>query len=314
MKPKRRLAFRILKWGLLSLVLLCLAIVFFVAPYWMAHFIMTFGTRPMDLELTSTPADFDIPFEEVSFMSSDGVPLKGWYLGGGDRSASIVCAHGLFRSRREVLDRGVLLRRAGFNVLLLDSRRHGESGGERVTLGFKERFDVQGGVRFLQNRNPDDRMLLFGVSMGGAASLLAAAETPEVMLVIADSSFLSLEHTITHHLELFFGLPPFPLGEELMFFIERGAGFRKEEFDLEQAVAKISDRPILFIAGSDDQRMPIELQRRLYRAARSPMSELVIIDGATHGAAYRTEPDTYREVLLEFLSRVLEPPAPTGGQ
>ncbi len=99
-----------------------------------------------------------------------------------------------------------------------------------------------------------------------------------------------------------------------MFFIERGAGFRKEEFDLEQAVAKIGDRPILFITGSDDQRTPIELQRRLYQAARSPMSELVIIDGATHGAAYRTEPDTYQEVLLEFLSGVLEPPTPTGGQ
>jgi fermentation-respiration switch protein FrsA (DUF1100 family) len=150
--------------------------------------------------------------------------------------------------------------------------------------------------------------------MGAAASLLAAVETPEVMLVIADSSFLSFEHTITHHLDLVFGLPRFPLGDELMFFIERRAGFRKEEFDLEQAVAKIGDRPILFIAGGDDQRMPVELQRRLYRAASSPISELVIIDGATHGAAYRTEPEIYQEVLLEFLSRAMEPSTLAGGQ
>ncbi len=314
MKPKRRLLFRLLQWGLLTLVVLSLVLVFFVVPYSLAHFITTLRTRPMDLELTSSPADFDIAFEEVSFVSSDGIPLKGWYLGGGDRGASVVCAHGLFRSRREVLDRGVFLHRAGFNVLLLDSRRHGESGGERVTLGFKERFDVQGGVRFLQNRNPDDRIMLFGVSMGGAASLLAAVETPEVMLVIADSSFLSFEHTITHHLDLFFGLPRFPLGDELMFFIERRAGFRKEKFDLEKAVGKIGNRPILFIAGSDDQRTPVELQGRLYRAAKSPMSELVVIDGATHGAAYRTQPDTYQQVLLEFISRVMASSTPTGAR
>ena len=304
---------RILKWGLLSLIVLGFVLVFVVVPYWLAHFITTFGTRPDDLELTSTPADFGLEFEEVAFTSSDGVSLKGWYLGGGDRGASIVCSHGLFRSRREVLDRGVFLRQAGFNVLLLDSRRHGASGGERVTLGFDERLDVQGGARFLQNRNPEDRLMLFGVSMGAAASLLAAAETPEVVSVIADSSFLSLEHTITHHLKLFFGLPRFPLGDELIFFLERAAGFEKEDFDLEQAVERIGDRPILFIAGSDDERMPVELQNRLYRVARSSMSELVVIEGATHGAAYRTEPDTYQAVILDFLGSAMALPSPRGG-
>jgi fermentation-respiration switch protein FrsA (DUF1100 family) len=297
----------------LTLVALTLVFVFFVAPYWLADAITTFGTRPMDLELTSSPADFEIEFEDVAFSSTDGVPLKGWYLGGGDRGASIVCSHGLFRSRREVLDRAVLLRKAGFNVLLADFRRHGKSGGDRVTLGFKERLDVEGAIRFLQDRNPHDRILLFGVSMGAAASLLAAAESLEVRLVIADSSFLSFEHTVTHHLKLFFGLPRFPLADELIFFIERRAGFQKENFDLEKAVAEIGDRPILFIAGGEDERTPIELQRRLYQAAKSPLSRLVIIDGATHGAAYRTRPEAYREALLGFLAEVMGPP-PLKGQ
>jgi pimeloyl-ACP methyl ester carboxylesterase len=148
---------------------------------------------------------------------------------------------------------------------------------------------------------------LFGVSMGAAAALLAAAEYPEVTTVVADSSFLSLEHTVTHHLKMFWGLPRFPLGDELLFFIETLAGFRSEDLDLEKAVARISTTPLLFLAGTRDRRMPIEAQRRLYAAAKSPLSRFVTVEGASHGAAYRTDPELYEKVLLEFLEGAVKP-------
>jgi pimeloyl-ACP methyl ester carboxylesterase len=313
LKAKKGRLFRFLKWGFLSLLALVLVLVFLVAPYWLARFVTTFGTRPMDLELTTTPADLEVEFENVSFQSADGIPLKGWYLGGGNRGGSVACGHGLFRSRREVMERCVFLRKAGFNVLLFDFRRHGESEGDITTLGFKERLDMEGAVAFLRDRASGDRVFLLGVSMGAAAALLAAAETPEVSAVVADSSFLSFEHTVVHHLDLIFGLPRFPLGDEIVYFIERRAGFWREDFDLEKAVARIGDRPLLIIAGSDDRRMPVELQKRLYRGARGPSNQFIVIDGATHGAAYREDPETYQRVVLSFLEGVMDGPRATEG-
>jgi pimeloyl-ACP methyl ester carboxylesterase len=282
-----------------------LIFVFLVAPYLLAHFITRAGTRPMDQRLTSSPADFDLDFEEVEFTSRDGVTLKGWYLGGADRDVSIACAHGLFRSRREVLERAVVMRRAGFNVLLFDLRRHGESGGERITLGYKERLDLGGAVSYLQQRSPGHRVIFFGVSMGAAAALLAAAEDPEIVAVIADSSFLSLDHTVVHHLSLFWGLPRFPLADELIFFVEYLAEFRSEDLNLEEAVGRIGGRPVLFIAGGNDRRMPVAVQKRLFESAQNPGSRFVVVEGAGHGAAFRTDPETYRREMLSFLEEVL---------
>jgi pimeloyl-ACP methyl ester carboxylesterase len=304
LKKKRGLLFRILKWGGLAILLAVLILVLVVLPYWVADRVTSAGTRPMDSALTSTPADDGLDFEDVTFSASDGVVLRGWYLGGGDRGVSIVCAHGLFRSRREVLDRGAWFRENGYNVLLMDSRRHGESGGERTTLGFEERLDVEGGIDFMREREPGDRIVLFGVSMGAAASLLAAAERPEVEAVIADSSFLDLEQVVTTYLDLLFHVPRFPLGDMLLFFMERLGGFRKEDFNLAEAVRRIGNRPILFFGGGEDRQMPPEIQRKLYALAESPLSELVIIEGAGHGAAYRTQPDAYRKALVDFLSKV----------
>lgn len=296
---------RFLKWTAIVVVVLLLAFVFLVAPYLLASFITRAGTRPMDRRLTTSPSDFDLTYEDVAFESTDGVQLKGWYLSGGDKGVSLACGHGLFRSRREVLERAVALRRAGFDVLLFDLRRHGDSGGERVTLGYDERLDYLGAIAYLQKRQPEDRIALLGVSMGAAAALLAASESLVVETVIADSSFLSLEHTVTHHLKLFWGLPRFPLGDELLFFIERKGGFRREGLNVEAAVQKIGSRPLLFVAGSEDRRMPVEVQRRLYGVAASEMSQFLVIDGASHGAGYRTNPDLYARTVIDFLESVL---------
>jgi len=195
-------------------------------------------------------------------------------------------------------------------VLLFDFRRHGESGGDRTSIGFKERLDVRGAVSLVKEKSPRDRVVLYGVSMGAAAVLMAAAETDEVEAVIADSCFLSLENVVVHHLKLFFGLPRFPFGDELLFFIERLAGFRREELDLERAVTRIGNRPILFVAGGADRRIPVDVQQQLYRAARSPLSRFVIVEGATHGAAYRTNTELYQRVLTDFLEEILEQPPP----
>ena len=272
-------------------------------PYLLTVLITRAGTRPMDLELTSSPADYGLQFEEVTFDATDGVALSGWFLPGGDRKAVVVCGHGLFRSRREVLDRAAFFRQRGYDTLVFDFRRHGTSGGELVTLGYQEARDFEGAVEFLRKRRPDAPVVLYGVSMGAGAALLAARETPEVAAVIADSPFLNIEHTVVHHVKLIFGLPRFPFASELLWFLEMRGGFDREDFDIESAAAALGDRPLLVVAGGEDDRMPAELQKRVAEASKSPLSRFVGFAGAGHGAAYRVATEAYQREILSFLER-----------
>lgn len=293
---------RVIKWTLGVLAVLVPLIVFVVLPYLLARFITSRGTRPRDLALSATPADSGLEYEDVSFEARDGVRLSGWYLSEGHRDVSVICAHGLFRSRREILDRAVLLAKHGFDVLALDLRNHGESGGEQTTLGYKERLDLEAAGRYVEKRAPGNTVVLYGVSMGAAAALLAAAESPGVAAVVADSPFLSVENTVVHHLKLIFGLPRFPFGDILLYFLERRGSFQREDFDVEKAVRQMGERPVLIIAGARDRRMPVAKQRQLFEASAGSLSRFVVIEDAGHGAAYRADPQKYEELLLDFLT------------
>lgn len=255
----------------------------------------------MDLGLTSSPADYGLAFEEVAFPSTDGVPLSGWYLPGGSRHAVVACGHGLFRSRREVLDRAAFFRQQGYDTLVFDFRRHGASAGERVTLGYQERLDFEGAVEFLEKRRPGAPVVLYGVSMGAGAAILAARESKGVAAVVADSPFLNIEHTVSHHVKLLFRLPRFPFASALLWFLEIRGGFDRDEFDLEAAAGELGDRPLLVIAGGGDERMPPDLQKRVAEAAKSPLSRFVVFPGAGHGAAYRVATSAYQSALVSFL-------------
>jgi fermentation-respiration switch protein FrsA (DUF1100 family) len=144
--------------------------------------------------------------------------------------------------------------------------------------------------------------------MGAAAALLAAAETPDVAAVISDSSFLSFKDTTDHHVKLLFRVSAFPLANELRFFVERRAGFDGEKLDALAAVKQIGDRPILFIAGAKDKRMPPDIASRLYDSCLSTKRDLLVIDGEetmVHGHAYQAAPQLYVERIAQFLDGAL---------
>lgn len=263
----------------------------------------------MDRKLTSTPADYGAQFKDVEFETSDGVKISGWLLPSRGKRATIVYSHGLFRSRRELLERAADLWKLGYGALLYDARSHGESGKARVSMGYWERLDSEAAVKFLrQDARVEDRIVLFGISMGAAAALLAAAETPEVAAVISDSSFLTFDNTIDHHVRLFFKLPTFPIANEFKFFFERKAGFDSAQLDALSAVQRIGARPILFIAAAHDRRMPPEIAQTLYNACASQKRDLLVVDGPgseIHGHAYQANPQLYISHIAQFLDLAL---------
>jgi fermentation-respiration switch protein FrsA (DUF1100 family) len=304
-KPQPSKLWRWVRRILMILGILVFLFFFAVVPFFFSHVITHASSRPMDRDIKISAVPEGLAAQEISFKSSDGVPLSGWHFPREEAPAAIIYCHGLFRSRLEMLDRAEKFWQAGYAGLLLDFRRHGKSGGELTSMGYLERLDVIGAVHFLRDslqfKQP---IVVHGVSMGAAAALLAAAEEPAIAGLIVDSSFLSFDETITHHAKTWLGLPKFPIVDELILFTKWRAGFRSEDFDLRRAVQKIGDRPILFFAGGADTRMPPEIAQTLHEASPSTHKNLVIIPDAKHGAAFRTDPETYTQTVLSFLQTI----------
>ncbi|HEX8071851.1 MAG TPA: MFS transporter [Pyrinomonadaceae bacterium] len=296
----------------LAYAVVVLVVVLVVGFPWLLSFAVTkAGTRPDERRRTDTPAVAGVPYEDVTFDTADGNRLSGWYLPARTHAVNVVMTHGLFRSRYELLERGVELWRAGYGVLLYDLRRHGRSTGEFSTVGYDERRDVAAAVGFVRARAPGQKIVLMGVSMGAAATLLAAAEeqpAADIVGVVAESSFLSLADTVRQHVALFItprtGLPVAPLSFALTHLTAWRMNFRAADFDVARAVRRVR-QPVLFIGGGRDVRMPNEtVLAPLYAAAPNPQKRQLIIPDAPHGRAFDTDPAQYMAAVLQFISAV----------
>ena len=264
------------------------------------------GTRPQDRDDRRTPADYGAAYRTVLLESEDGVRLAAWLLRPRDpEGCSVVLAHGLFRSRREVLERAAHLAERGCHALTLDLRRHGESAGTRTSLGLLEGLDVLAGARFVRREFPANRLYLLGVSMGGAAAARAGAVmADDISGVILDSTFRNAPEVIDRYADLFVGLPPFPAGDLTLLGLGLAAGFEPREMDVESFSARLGAAgvPILVLAGDGDRRAPLQAQEAVFRANGHAGSRMIVVEGATHGRPCIVDPRACRTALVDFLA------------
>ncbi len=295
-----------IKWlkRLLALgVALVLFVLLVVVPVGGSFLITDMPVRPPDLDSTD-PESLGLGVTPVEFTSEDGVGLKGWWNPGEPDRPIIVFVHGLNRSRLELLERAVESHLRGYGVLLFDLRNHGESDSAQMTLGVHESRDVCAARAYVKRAASNRQVVLWGVSLGASTALLASGRCRGFGAVIADSSFLSLEETVSHHFRLLFGLPSFPIANLLIHATRFRAGFDLAEGDVERVVQSSPDLPILFIAGDQDVRMPPEIARQLYDASAHPDRKLLIVPGAAHGRAFREDRQGYLRAVFDFLDGV----------
>lgn len=253
----------------------------------------------------NTPEDLGLTVEEVRFPSEDETQLSGWFVLGSNRAA-VALLHGYGRSRGELLPHAAFLNRAGYSVLLFDFRHRGNSGGDRVTLGAKEPLDVIGAVRYLRSR-PDvdpERIGVMGVSLGASAGIIAAAMTPDIMVVVAEAAFANLRSVVDRGMRNFVGLPPFPFAPVIRLVTERRLGVGIDEVVPEEIIGMIAPRAVMLIHGTADDIIPFEASRTLFWRAGEPKS-LWLVPGGLHARAYLAAPDEYEARVLHFLTRYL---------
>ena len=188
---------------------------------------------------------------------------------------------------------------------MLDLRGHGQSGGKAVSFGFRELQEVRAALDFLALDAGLKGLPVgcWGVSMGGAIALLAAARFKEILGVVADSVYAQFGKAVARTQWLTYHIPRVPLGEMVLRAVELRLGCRTSQVDPVRAVGFIAPRGVLVIHGGRDATIPVEEAQALYRAARDP-KEWWLIPEAEHATCYFDRTDEYVQKVTEFFRHV----------
>ena len=243
----------------------------------------------------------EAPCRFVTIRSWDGVRLSGRYYHFSDTAPLLILFHG-YRSMalRDSAGGYSLGRKAGFNVLAVDQRAHGRSGGKTITFGIKERKDCLRWIEFANRKFGNAPILISGLSMGASTVLMASGlPLPEnVVCILADCPYDS-PAGIIQKVAVDQGYPP-----KLVYpFILLGS-FLFGRFRLTETTALEAVRackiPILLMHGDDDRFVPVEMSKSI--AASNPLCTLHVFPGAGHGLCYTTDPRRYEKIVFHFLS------------
>jgi uncharacterized protein len=279
------------------------------------------GEHPYWRTLRAQPRDFGLEAEDVSFQSQDGIRLTAWYIPARPFArGTILIAHGINGNRSDMLPRAAFLVRDGYNTLLVDLRGHGGSGGDYAGPGYMESFDVLGGVTYLRKRRVQAPIVTMGHSYGAVAALFAAAQSQDVAAVISDGAFISYDDMVKRATILLAQDPERSIWERIglrlagfrateyvvlpIFYLRTGVWFSGRKSNSLKAIARIGNRPILFISGARDEICPPANARLMYNAAQSPDKDLLIVPDADHDSTFKNAPQLYESVVVRFLEKV----------
>lgn len=244
----------------------------------------------------------DLPGESVHFSSESGSTIHGWFLPGQKQGGAVVLMHGVRGNRTSMLERARFLSHAGYAVLLFDFQAHGESPGQQITFGYLESRDARAAVSFLRTRAPGERIGVIGVSMGGAAALLATPPLEADALVL-EMVYPTIDQAIEDRLEIRLGKLGSMIAPLLRWQLKPRLGISTSGL---RPIDKVNSVhvPKLFLAGEKDKHTKIEESRAIFAAAAEP-KELWVVSGAEHEDLLGRAGEEYERRVFLFFDRYL---------
>jgi uncharacterized protein len=247
------------------------------------------------------PDRLGMAHEDVTFTTSDGLELEGWYVP--SRNGAAVIA---FPGRNGPQAKARMLARHGYGVLLFDRRGEGRSEGEPNVYGWGGERDIKAAIAFLQRR-PDvdpERIGGIGLSVGGEMMLEAAAETDRLKAVVSEGAGPravfsdEMGQEMSGGEKLVNAAPAAIKMASLAVFSNQAP-----PANLNELVGRIAPRPLLLIAAPNSPNG--EELNRGYHAAAGASSTLWEIPESTHVGGQRARPQEYERRVIAFLDGAL---------
>jgi fermentation-respiration switch protein FrsA (DUF1100 family) len=228
----------------------------------------------------ATPHQVGLSFESVELMTEDRVKLHGWFIPHEIPRATLLFFHGNAGNISHRLESLALFNVLGLAVFIIDYRGYGNSEGRPSEEGIYR--DAQAAWRYLTETRsiPEEKILLFGRSLGGAVAAYIAANK-NAMGVVLESTFTSAPDMAA---ELYPWLPARWL-----------ARYHYNTCERMEAI----DSPVMVVHSRHDEIIPFDHGRELFERANEPKRFLEL--SGDHNYGFMQELDRYRDHWDDFI-------------
>jgi len=240
--------------------------------------------------------------ETVSIIAPDKVSLSAWWLrpsrGNGN---CVIVLHGIADSRVGSVGFAPMFLNEGYAVLAPDSRAHGASGGQFVTYGLLEKYDVIAWAAWMKSAGCRGLYGL-GESLGASILIQAAAIQPAFAAIVAECPYADLREVARYRVRRMTHTPAFVAGmvvTSAMLYARWADGLDLSQVSPVSIIADVST-PIFLIHGLDDYETPPYNSEELAHA--NPEDPLWLVPNAEHTGAAEAEPDEFRRRVLQWFA------------
>jgi len=240
--------------------------------------------------ITSTPADYNLPFEDIYIEVNDGNEkterIHAWWLPAESFSDRyLLYLHGSALNIGANISHARRFHQMGFSVFLVSYRGYGKSDGA-FPCEAQVYSDARAAWSFMVGQKGIDpeSIFIYGHSLGGAVAIQLAVDQPDAGGLIVEAAFTSIA-------DLAQRIPKYRI-----FPIEL---IVNQRFD---SIGKVDHLqvPVLYIHGTKDKLVPHQMSRALYKRTASA-KQLKFIPGGGHNNSAAVGGAEYLRAVGDFI-------------
>ena len=305
------------KWGIIAIIILVIIVIVLLG---VGNYFYNLALNPnsskelvlkQDTKATSASREENWILDQSNYCdeeieSFDNLKLHGYKINNENSNVWVLTVHGYMGSGAKMASYAENFYNMGYNVLVPDLRGHGKSEGDYIGMGWNDRKDILRWIDLILKENNNAKIILHGVSMGGATVMMTSGEKlPEnVKCIIEDCGYSSVVDEFEDKLKNIFNLPKTPIlqAADLVSRVRAGYWFSDASSVNQLKKAKV---PILFIHGDKDDFVPYDMLDKVYNAADVEKEKLVV-EGAEHAKSAYVNPELYWNTISNFINKHLE--------
>ena len=218
----------------------------------------------------------------------------------------VIAVHGYLGDRSTMYCESSVFSDWNFNILIPDDRAHGKSQGNWIGMGWLDSKDLLKWIEKITDEDKDARIVLYGVSMGGATVMMASGlDLPSnVKCIIEDCGYSSVYDEFAFILKHYVHLNRWPFLFSMNIASKPVAGYGLKEASSLSMLEK-TNLPMLFIHGTADTFVPYYMLEKNVNAYNGPYAQVLSVEGAEHAQSYFMQPELYSQTLHDFIFRFI---------